>query len=668
MFNIATVGADWIADTVDEMADDVTHVRPSDYNEENRYLPKSVTSIPGYLRYAVNPFMREIVDCFDMRSDVRELALMKGVQVTYSTVLESGVLYYAGHVKTSPMMYMTADLELARARIENSYLPMFNQSHMGDIIRSSDVNNPRKTGHTQNHLQFAGGAYLIPYGARNADKMRQFSIQVMLQDEVDAWPLVVGKDGDPLLLSDDRCSGYWLTRKIFRGSTPLELATSKIKWAYDRGDQRKYMVLCKSCNFPQHLRWNTVDKETGVIGGFLWEMDGRTLDIESVRYACQACGHEHYEHDKRTLFSESHGAHWLPTAKPVEFGIRSYHLPALYSPVGMQPWYKCVGAYLKGYDTVKKQVSDIGKYQVFYNNILAEPFEVKGMKIDLTHVSMHRVASYAMGHIPNKFAEEWSGSKILFLTCQVDVHESNIRVVVMGWTRDQRSYIIDYWRFDVEGDDADCTEPESPVYVKLRGVIEDSLYTADDGVKYKILMTFVDSGYSNDTICKFCSDYSSGVHPILGRARASSNQTIREFGEFTTQVGTIGYKIVVDHYKDRLAPVLRREWHTGGETQGAYHFNAPVDMSQEHLKELTVETRSKQTDSRGVVSYPWHRPHGSDNTLWDLLIYGHCAVEVIAWRICIQHFELDTINWDQFWDFAESDENAELFGREVVNG
>jgi phage terminase large subunit GpA-like protein len=125
--------------------------------------------MPGYLRYSVNPFMREIVDCFDIDSPVREVNLMKGVQITYTTALESGLLYYMAHVRSMPLMYMTADKELASARVENNILPMLQQSGLAHIIRSSDEGNSRKTGKTANHLQFEGGGYLVPFGARNAD-------------------------------------------------------------------------------------------------------------------------------------------------------------------------------------------------------------------------------------------------------------------------------------------------------------------------------------------------------------------------------------------------------------------------------------------------------------------------------------------------------------------
>lgn len=656
--DIHAIGSDWVIDEVEALTDHIIRVKPSEYNEATRYLPESVTSIPGYIRYSVNPYMREIVDCFDIDSPVREVNLKKGVQITYTTVLESGLLYYIGHVGTLPVMYLTADKELAKARIENNVIPMINQSGLAHVIRSSDTGNSRKTGKTADHIQWAGGGYLVPFGAKNADKMRSYSIAVMLKDEIDAWPDTVGKDGDPDSLSDDRCSGYWERRKIFRGSTPLILQSSKIQKAYLRGDQRVYRVLCKSCGFPQQLRWETTDKETGVVGGFMWETEEGVLIPESVRYCCQNCGHEHYEYDKERLFSEDHGAHWHPTARPVEPGVRSYHLPALYSPIGMQPWSKCVLSYLDGFDPVARKVRDIGKYQVFYNNILAEPFEILGSKIRFTQVSSHRRAVYRMGQIPNQYTMKHSGSPVLFLTCTVDVHKQNLAVAVMGWTVGFRCYLIDYWRIETDGDLADLSDQG---WQRLREIIEEKEYTADDGQRYRILITLVDAGYNNQTVTEFCADYTSGVVPVLGRDRPAKNQSIREFAEFTTQAGTLGYRVTVDHYKDRIAPVLRREWTEEEGDQREYHFNAPVDTTDQQLKELTVETRREKTDPNGGVSFVWYRPGNARNELWDLLCYGHAAVEIVAFNICIQFFELDTIEWDRFWQYAE--DNPGVFGR-----
>ena len=649
MNDLDNIGADWVVDIVNGMTDHIEHVKPSTYNEEVRYLPASVTNLPGYLRYAVNPFMREIVDCFDVDSPVREVNLKKGVQITYSTALESGFLYFLGHVKTLPIMYMSADKELALARIENNFVPMINHSGLDHLIRSSDETNSRKTGKTKDHIQFAGGGYLIPFGAKNADKMRSFSIAIMLKDEIDAWPDTVGKDGDPDDLSDGRCKAYWDKRKIFRGSTPLIKSTSKIEKAYQNGDQRKYFVLCKHCGFEQVLRWSTDDE----IGGFKWDTDENgTLINTSVRYCCQKCGGAHHEHDKAKLFSPEHGAKWKPTAHPKKSGVRSYHLPALYSPIGMQPWYACVESFLSGFDPVERKVIDIGKYQVFYNNILGEPFEVMGAKIRFEAVSQHRRVSYKAGEVPNKYAMKYAESPILFLTCQVDVHKSFLAVAVMGWAKDARCFVLEY--INIPGED--CSDASDSCWSELRAIVDEKVYTSDDQKAYKILLTFIDAGYAHDTVIGFCSDYASGVYPLLGRDRPAKSQSIVEFAQFETRLGTIGYRVTVDHYKDRIAPVLRRDWTEDEGTQKPYHFNAPYDLTDKQLKELTVETRREVTDARGHTSYTWHRPGNARNELWDLLCYGHAAVEVLAWSICIEQFQLDTIDWPTFWEYIENEQ------------
>lgn len=435
---------------------------------------------------------------------------------------------------------------------------------------------------------------------------------------------------------------------------------SKIEKQFKRGDQRVYRVVCKQCNFPQPLRWEVIDKETGEItGGFQWDYnDDGSLAVDSVRYVCRECRASHFEIEKERLLSEEHGAHWHPTANPVEPGIRSYHLPAFYSPTQMSPWSVCVNQFLEAFNTKERKVIDVGKYQVFRNTILAEPFTIQGAKVTFRSVSGHRRAVYRRGEIPNDYAVKHSGSRILMLTMAVDVHDSNLAVSVIGWTRDARSYLIDYWRLRPEQNEmAKCDELTCSVWTDLQKLIEEKTYTADDGCTYGIGLTLIDAGYVNDTVVKFCSDYSNGVYPVLGRDRPANNQTIKEFAEFETQDGTIGYRITVDHYKDRYAPVLRSIWNEELERpQGRYCFNAPVDTSDAELKELTVESRREKTDeTKGVTVYYWHRPGRAANELWDLLVYSAAGVEMFAVDVCRNQFQLEAVDWTEFWQWLESE-------------
>ena len=109
---------------------------------------------------------------------------------------------------------------------------------------------------------------------------------------------------------------------------------------------------------------------------------------------------------------------------------------------------------------------------------------------------------------------------------------------------------------------------------------------------------------------------------------------------------------------------MRREWGEEEGEQKAHHFNVPFDVTSSQLTELTREYKSKKSDPlTGAVSWYWHRPSNAPNELWDLLVYGNAAVEIKAWAICIQHFELETVDWKEFWEFAESPESDDLFAR-----
>lgn len=645
---VITSDVDWLLDQVGNFTTQVLRVLPSQYNEEHRYLPASVSPIEGPLSFDVNPFAREIVDCFDVDSPVREVNIRKGVQITYTTILECILLYFIGHVKSAPCAFFTADAELAQGRIEANILPMLHESGFADVIKSADVGNKRKTGKTKKLIQWEGGGFLLPGGANNATKFRQWAILLMLKDEIDAWPLVVGKDGDPDALTDDRCASYWQVRKILRGGTPLIRGTSKIDKNFERGDQRYYMVRCLSCGFQQALRWSGKNKDTGETYGYKWELENGTLIHDSVRYECANCNHAHHEYDKDKLFSPDHGAQWVPTARPSEPFIRSYHLPAFYSPVGMQPWYKSVAMWLEAWNEETNSVKDIGKLQVFYNNVMAESFEVRGARITKQHVSGHKRAEYNYGSVPNVLAEKYCTSPIAFLTCQVDVHKSWIQTAVMGWTRGCRCFLIDYQKFEDNSENG-CEDIESPVWEKLAELIEQRLYLTTDGkLEYNIDMTVIDAGYIPDTVSQFCSQYASGVYPIIGRDRPAKYQRIKEFDEYTMQNGVIGYRVLVDHYKDRIAPVLRRDWQPEQGNQLEYQYNVPSNCTKQSLDELTRERRTETTDDRGNTTYQWTRT-GARNEMWDLLVYGHAAVEIMAWLVCVRHYEMKTVDWARFW-------------------
>lgn len=639
----------WLAQQIASIPDEFVVLKPSEWAEARRYVPAQNSPLPGPYRFDVTPYWREVVDCLSVDSPIREIAVMKGVQVGATVgILENAIGYAIEHVRTAPVMLVTADRELAKNRIDSFVIPMLDASHMMHLIKSADEGNRRKTGKTDQKLEWEGGGFLIPLGAQNANKLRSIPIEWLLGDEIDGWPLMVGKDGDPMKLVRDRTAAFETSRKIVNLSTPTIAGQSKIAEAYERGDQRQYFVCCLQCGFPQVLRWRTQVNETGEVGGIMWETERGRLIHDSVRYVCVNCGHEHQNADKIRLLSPDHGAEWRPTAESASAHVRSYHLSALYSPVGMQTWAECVEKWLQAWDVENNRMLDSGKLQVFYNNVLGRPYEPKGERVRLEIVSGHRRAAYKFGQIPNRFAEEHCGGPVVLLTCAVDVHKDSLPVAVFGWCRERRPILIDYWRF--EGNTEQLDDPGT--WMRLAELLEQKIYKADDGRRYKIQLTLVDSGYRLDQAHDFCGGYSVGVYPVLGRQMPVGNSRVMEFSQFETAKGGTAFMVTVDIYKDRLSAALRREW-SGQGLQPYGHFNAPADVTEKQLRELTVETKLPKPGSKG--GYEWRRPSGAANELWDLLVYNSAGLDIIAQNVC-ESRGLDAVDWPFFWEVLTNEQ------------
>ena len=71
----------WLLEQVDGLTDEIVMLSPSEWAEKNRYLPASVTPMPGYYSYDVNPALREIIDCGDLRSPIREVNFKKVIRI-----------------------------------------------------------------------------------------------------------------------------------------------------------------------------------------------------------------------------------------------------------------------------------------------------------------------------------------------------------------------------------------------------------------------------------------------------------------------------------------------------------------------------------------------------------------------------------------------------------
>lgn len=647
----------WLCEKIGELTDDKNVITVAEWAEEKRYMPASVTPKAGFFRFEVTPYLKEIANCLSVNSPVQEVAIMKGAQLGFSQgIIENSIGYEIEHVKKYPCMFVTADAELARTILETRIQKMVRASDLEHLIMSSDEKNARKQGSTSKRMEWQGGGFLLPFGANNAAKLRSFSIARLYLDEIDGFPITLKREGSPIDLAVMRTAAFEEVRKIVYISTPLIKQTSQISKLYELGDKRKYFVPCPHCGEFQILRFSGAGAD-GEFFGLAYETDtDGSLLYDTVRYICKFCSGEIQEHQKHFLLN---GGEWRPTGKSKRRNYQSYHISSLYSPEGFQSWASCIEYYLKAWNIELNRVKDTEALRTFYNLILGETYEETGDSLRLEQVVLHRRLEYYSEEVPNWLAIPETGGVVQLLTCAVDVQKSYLSVQVVGHCFGRRTYSIANYNF--EGDCADKDSEDSP-WQSLRDLIETKVFKDKDGRSYRILITLVDAGYSPspDLVYEFCSEYTGGVFPIMGRDFSVKNANFKEFSVYQSKTGVHGFNITTTIYKDRLSRALKREWLNDGSLQPADHPNFPADYTDKFFKELTVETKkekvNKVTGQR--EGFVWYRPSGVDNEAFDTGIYNMCALDIVCSNICQEYLKEDIIDHKQFFEITD---NNKLF-------
>lgn len=631
----------WLRKLVGELTHEIISLSPSEWAETYRRLPETVTSRPGPYDYSVTPFLREIVDCLDSRCPVRQVAIMKGAQTGGTVgVLENFLGYAIAHLRTWPMMLVTATQPLAQIRMDEYIMPMLEQSGMMDRIQSN-TENKRKAGATARKMSWAGGGFLIPTGSNEAANLRSVSIRAMLLDELDSYPLRVGRDGDPFALAKRRTNAFEDTRKIVSISTPTTTQESRILREYNSGDRRKFMVPCQGCGEKQELRWSYTDPKGEQKGGIVWDMEDGRLVPGSVRYACPHCGYCHKNSQKQEMLA---GGEWVATAIPDHPSYRSYHISGLMSPPGFFSWESAVIDWLKAWNVNTKKPRCKELLQEFYNNVLGQDFDMGGTKLTLGRVGAH-TREYQSGTVPNVLASTMCFNKISFLTCAADVHDNFISAAVYAWGEGGAGFLIGQYNFEGSCDDVFA---EDSSWAKLAELIGREF--RDDGDRsYYIKTTLVDSGYKAAECYAFCGQYANGVYPIKGDTKPIKGPT-KQFKkmEDMSATGVPGFIINVNHYKSRLASVLKTRPTPTDEIAPVDSVSFPEDISNASLHELISEEFVCEVDKHGHEKFVWKRT-SRRNELWDLTVYNTAARDLVAWMICVETLDMDAIVWAQFW-------------------
>ena len=450
----------------------------SEWADANRVLVSESSAEPGQWRTDRAPYQREIMDAFT-QPGVWQIVIMSSAQVGKSEI-ELNMMGCAIDNDPGPMLYIQPTDKVAEDYSKRRIAPMIQACrHLRDKVfkaRSRDAAN------TITMKTFPGGSLAI-IGANSPADLSSKPVRYIFMDETDRFPQSAGTEGDPQELAERRTETYRHNRKIIKTSTPTIKGQSRIEADYMNGTQEEWHTQCPYCGKFTFIRFDDIrfEKET-----FTNESGDEDYKVKRVVWRCPVCEHEIDEHKCKRL-----PAKWVAkNPQALQNGIRSFRLNAFMSP--WSDWRDIVWKFLKAH-------KDAEKLKTFVNTILGESWEMR-IENGLEEALFNRREHYA--------AEVPAG--VLVLTCGIDTQDNRLEYEVVGWDRNGQSWGIS--RGVIPGR-ADTREVWDEVDELL-----DREWTLPNGLKLRILATFIDSGgHFTTQVYKECARRASRrIWPIKG--------------------------------------------------------------------------------------------------------------------------------------------------------
>ncbi|WP_018875271.1 phage terminase large subunit family protein [Thioalkalivibrio sp. ALJ8] len=514
----------------------------SQWADRHRFI-ETGSAQPGQWNTDRTPHLREIMDSLSEHSGVRETSLMKASGVGGTEVLYNWIGYIIDHLRTRDMLLTVPTLELRDRSLNPRLRKLFRETPaLTDLV--SDKKRDRTN--RDNLTEFGASAKLIKAGANSADSMRSDHLPYVANDEVDAFPWDVGGEGDPFTLLENRQRTYARMAKTYNVSTPTTKGESHIEDRYLAGDQRQYHVPCPHCGHPHVLEW--ANFRYRVAPGDEEQAGAEILDAWMV---CPECEARIEESDKTDMLARGR---WIPKRPSIK-RHRSYHINALYSPVGLGSRWKDLAARWRAAQ------HDDAKLKAFINTDLGQTWEEQGEQIDDTGLLM-RLEDYGVEDIP-----------IAIITAGIDVQKDRLEASIYGWGSGEEAWAIEH--IIVPGDTA-TDEPFEEMDAVLReyGVDAeawDSGYNADQVYSHVRTRSWAvaTKGYANDP-----------SRPFLEDERKRRKRLRRR-----TRTGVHPEPVGVDNGKALLAARLKKD--QAG--PGYLHFTNRGGFDDEFFAQLTAE-------------------------------------------------------------------------------
>lgn len=569
-----------------------TKLTPSQWADRYRMLSSKASAEPGRYRTDRTPYLREIADALGPDHPAEVVVFMKGAQIGATEVGNNWIGYIIHHNPGPTLMVMPTE-KTAEKNSKIRIAPMIAET---PVLRDR-VADPRSrdSGNTILQKDFTGGVLFLT-GANSAVGLRSLPIRNLMLDEVDGYPHDVDGEGDPVELAEKRTATFGHRRKVFIPSTPTTAGTSRVETAFLQGDQRYYYVPCPHCGEYQVIAWANIKYPPG--------------KPREAQLQCVHCEQLIPESKKTWMLAEGI---WKATAPGDGGRTISFHLSALYSPLGWTSWGEIAEKFEQARARGREELRE------WVNLQLGEVFAEESSSIDKDHFSDR------LEHYP---AECPAG--VLLLTAGVDVQHNRLEYEIVGWGRGWESWSI--------ATGVLMGDPFQDDVWRQLDELTQRTFAHERKVRLRIARTFIDAGFATTRVHQFAARHRvRGIYAVIGRDMEGrpilNDQDIRS--RKRSGPARIHYIVNVHDAKRMLYSRLQVE----SPGPGYCHFPARPEYDEEFFSQLVGERLVLKQKARGVKRYVWEKDYPRVEKL-DCRIYGHAAAlhfnpiwEVLAARI-----------------------------------
>lgn len=533
--------------------------------EQHVRLPSTVAATPGKMR--LWPHQKAIADSIGDPA-VERVSVLKGVRTGYTSLLVATVAHHAVNDPASVLAVLPAEQD-CRNLMTSGIEPVFDASPALRAALTADLGERD----TMLVRRFPGGSLrLVSAGApRN---LRGHTCRVLLLDEVDAFEIDVGGEGDPVVLAEKRTLSY-ADRKIVAGSSPTDETTSRILRCWEASDRRIYEVRCPECHDFAEVTWAAIQ----------WPSDAP----EEAAWCCPCCGVLVPESRKPEMVAQGR---WRATAPEVA-NHHGYRVNCLVSLLPGARW----GVLAREFTQAKKDGPE--SLKAFTCTVLAEPWRDLGDEVDDASLASRR-EPFGLDRIP---------LEVLVITAGCDIQDDRVEVSTVGWTKDGDALVLAHEV--IYG-----SYLENETWQEVDDMLKRTWKHPNSGY-LKVDATVVDSGSGGhvDVVYGFCR-FRTGRRVYAGKGVAGFARPGVELSK-TKKIRPL-ILIGVDTIKNEIMNRL-----LGGRT-----IRFSDSLTPTYFEQLTSERRAV-TYRRGVPTRCFERIPGRRAEAIDCLTYAFAARQLV---------------------------------------